>query len=71
MSTFDYYYGDESSQFSFCRIPRQIITGPEFKKLSNDAKLLYALMLERMGISAKKVTIWNPPRQRLGIRQCQ
>ncbi len=57
MSTFDYYYGDESSQFSFCRIPRQLITGKEFKQLSNDAKLLYALMLERMGLSAQNG--WN------------
>lgn len=53
MSTFDYYYGDESSQFSFCRIPRQLITGAVFKGLSADAKLLYTLMLERMGLSAR------------------
>ncbi len=24
---FDYYYGDESNQFAFYRIPRQLITG--------------------------------------------
>ena len=54
MSTFDYYYyGSESSQFSFCRIPRQLVTGKAFKRLSTDAKLLYALMLERMGLSAR------------------
>ena len=53
MPTFDYYYGDESSQFSFCRIPRQLITGKSFKGLSADAKLLYALMLERLGLSAR------------------
>ena len=29
---YDYYYGDESSQFSFYRIPRQLVTGPQFKK---------------------------------------
>ena len=34
------YYGDESSQFSFYRIPRQLITGHHFKKVSTDAKLL-------------------------------
>lgn len=50
---FDYYYGDESSQFSFYRIPRQLITGARFKKLSTDAKLLYGLLLDRMGLSAK------------------
>lgn len=53
MSTFDYYYGHKSSQFSFCRIPRQLITGEAFKGLSIDAKLLYALMRDRMGLSAR------------------
>ena len=52
-SVFDYYYGDEGNQFSFCRIPRRLITGGAFKGLSTDAKLLYALMLERMGLSAR------------------
>ena len=50
---FDYYYGDESNQFAFYRIPRQLITGEAFKKLSTDAKLLYGLLLDRMGLSAK------------------
>lgn len=40
---FDYCYGEESGQFSFCRIPRQLITGEAFKRLSTDAKLLYRL----------------------------
>ena len=50
---FDYYYGDESSQFSFYRLPRLLITGDAFKSLSTDAKLLYGLLLDRMGLSAK------------------
>lgn len=50
---FDYYYGDESNQFSFYRIPRQLVTGDRFKRLSTDAKLLYGLLLDRMGLSAK------------------
>ena len=50
---YDYYYGDESSQFSFYRIPRQLITGQQFKKISTDAKLLYGLLLDRMGLSAR------------------
>ena len=50
---FDYYYGDESTQFSFYRIPRQLVTGERFKRLSADAKLLYGLLLDRMGLSAK------------------
>lgn len=51
--TFDYFYGGESEQFSFYRIPRQLIVGPEFKHVSTDAKLLYGLMLDRMGLSAR------------------
>lgn len=51
--TYDYYYGDESIQFSFYRIPRQLITGQQFKKVSTDAKLLYGLLLDRMGLSAR------------------
>lgn len=50
---FDYYYGDESSQFSFFRIPRPLIRDKRFSKLSTDAKLLYGLMLDRMGLSAR------------------
>ena len=52
-TAFDYYYGDESNQFSFYRIPRALITGSQFRKLSTDAKLLYGLLLDRMGLSAK------------------
>lgn len=50
---FDYYYGDESNQFSYYRIPRELVTGDRFKRLSTDAKLLYGLLLDRMGLSAK------------------
>ena len=50
---YDYFYGGESEQFSFYRIPRQLIVGPEFKHVSTDAKLLYGLMLDRMGLSAR------------------
>ena len=50
---FDYFYGDESNMFSFYRIPRQLIVGEEFRKLSTDAKLLYGLFLDRVGLSAK------------------
>ncbi len=50
---FDYYYGDESGQFSYFRIPRQLVTSDQFRRLSTDAKLLYGLLLDRMGLSAK------------------
>lgn len=50
---FDYFYGGESEQFSYYRIPRLLVTGHQFKNLSTDAKLLYGLMLDRMGLSAR------------------
>lgn len=51
--SFDYFYGGESEQFSYYRIPRLLVTGYQFKNLSTDAKLLYGLMLDRMGLSAR------------------
>ena len=51
--SFSYFYGEESEQFSFYRIPRLLITGSQFKNLSTDAKLLYGLLLDRMSLSAK------------------
>ena len=48
---FDYFYGDEAEQFTFYRIPKALITSQQFKKVSDSAKLLYGLMLDRMGLS--------------------
>lgn len=50
---FDYFYGNEAEQFTFYRIPKVLIIAPEFKKVSDSAKLLYGLMLDRMGLSIK------------------
>lgn len=50
---FDYYYGDESNQFSFFRIPRQLVKDKRFKNLSAEAKLLYGLLLDRMALSIR------------------
>lgn len=48
-----YYYGQEAEQFSFYRIPKALFTNPVFGNLSTDAKLLYGLFLDRMGLSMK------------------
>ena len=50
---FDYYYGKEADMFSFLRVPRLLIKDPHFRELSNDAKMLYGLMLDRMSLSMK------------------
>lgn len=49
----DYFYGDDAEQFTYFRIPRQLITNPMFKYISTDAKLLYGMLLDRMGLSVK------------------
>ena len=48
-----YFYGHESEQYSFYRIPKQLISDSRFRNVSTDAKLLYGLMLDRMGLSMK------------------
>ena len=48
-----YYHGDESTQFTYFRIPRQLITSPRFKPLSSKSKLLYSILLDHMCLSIK------------------
>lgn len=50
---FNYYYGRESEQFSFFRVPKVLFTDPTFKNLSSDAKILYGILLDRMELSNK------------------
>ena len=49
----DYFCGDEASQFTFFKMPRHFIDGPRFNRLSIAAKLLYGMLLDRMGLSAR------------------
>ena len=50
---FNYYYGTEADQFTFIRIPKVMMTDPLFAGLSIQAKVLYGLLLDRMGLSVK------------------
>lgn len=50
---FPYYYGAESEQFSFYRIPKLLFTDSRFSSISTNAKLLYGMLLDRMSLSAK------------------
>lgn len=52
-ATFRYFYGEEADMHSFYRIPKLLFTNDYFKALSNDAKILYGLMLDRMSLSVK------------------
>lgn len=49
----NYYTIHEAEQFVFYRIPKALITDKIFSMVSTDAKLLYGLLLDRMGLSAK------------------
>ena len=49
----DYYYGTEADQYSFYRIPKTLLTDPRYKSVSIEAKILYGLLLDRMGLSVK------------------
>ena len=53
MPKFKYFHGGETEQFSFFRIPRALIKDEQFHGLSTEAKLLYGLMLDRMGLSLR------------------
>ena len=46
-----YFHSRETMDFSFFRIPRALVKDERFRDLSTDAKLLYGLMLDRMGLS--------------------
>lgn len=50
---FKYFYGTESEMLTFYRIPKLLVTSKYFKTLTNDAKMLYGLMLDRMSLSAR------------------
>jgi len=50
---YGYYYGNEADQYTFYRLPKALFTNPRFKQLSDGAKILYGLMLDRMGLSVK------------------
>ena len=51
--SYEYFYGIESESFSFYRVPRLLVTGEQYRQVSAEAKLLYGLLLDRMGLSAR------------------
>ena len=50
---YDYFYGAQSDQFSFIRIPTVLFSEERFKALSAEAKVLYGILLKRMDLSAR------------------
>lgn len=62
----NFYYGKEAEQFTFYRLPKALITDARFKDVTNNAKLLYGLMLDRMSLSAR--TGWFDDENRVYIK---
>ena len=49
----NYFYGEQANQFSFIRIPKELVVGEAFSTLSVQAKVLYGIFLDRMGMARK------------------
>ena len=58
--TFNYCTGEE--QFTFFKLPKCLVEDEGFVELSMDAKLLYALFLDRVSLSIKNGWIDNQGR---------
>lgn len=57
-----YFYGEEAEQYSFYRIPKIMFTDACYKTLSIAARVLYGLMLDRMGLSIRNGWLDNQNR---------
>ena len=44
----EYFYCAQSAQFASVEIPKELLTGKVFSSLSPGAKLMYAVLLDRM-----------------------
>ena len=63
--TYDYFYGNQSDQFSFYRVPKALFTDEHFKSISAESKILYGILLDRMSLSQKNG--WLDPDGRVYI----
>lgn len=59
---FDYFYGKQAEQYAFYRIPKALFSDRRFDGLSVEAKLLYGILLDRMGLSVKNGWLDNDGR---------
>ena len=50
---FDFFYGSDSEQYQFYRVPQVLFTDDRFKSISCEAKLLYGFLLYRTSLSKK------------------
>ena len=52
MTNFSDYF-ENTAKFRFLKFPHSLLSDPRYMGISNDAKLLYALMLDRTSLSAR------------------
>ena len=50
---FKYMYGKQADQYSFIHIPKILVTEKIFTGITIHAKVLYGLLLDRMGMAVK------------------
>ena len=50
---FQYIYGKQADQYSFIHIPKKLVTEKVFTDITIHAKVLYGLLLDRMGMAVK------------------
>ncbi len=50
---FAYFYGTDGERFRFYMMPKTLVENPIFNSLSAEAKILYALLLDRMQLSVQ------------------
>lgn len=50
---YPYFKGLEADRYSFYRVPKALVKADPFQKMSGDAKLLYAVLLDRMSLSIR------------------
>ena len=49
----DYFTERDAIDYTFYRVPKALISEPQYRSVSTDAKLLYGLLLDRMDLSVK------------------
>ena len=63
--TFDFFHAGEGEEYVFYRVPKLLFTEERFRRISTDARMLYGLMLDRLGLSQKNG--WTDKNGRLYI----
>ena len=53
MHGYEFFHGGAGKHFNFFQLPEELVFNDCFKELSTDAKVLYCIMLKRVGLSYK------------------